>query len=63
MRGHRALVGFIFLLLIVNLSSSVSIAQSVKEYDGPGIDIIVPNEHNVFLHGTEENPELMSICV
>ncbi len=58
MRGHRALVGFIFLLLIVNLSSSVSIAQSVKEYDGPGIDIIVPNEHNVFLHGTEENPEL-----
>ena len=53
----RILTVVVILLLIGTLASSSTSAQSGEEY-GPGLDLELPQSHNIFLHGTEEIPEL-----
>jgi len=58
MASHGVVTRVVILLLIANLASSLGSAQFAEERDGPGIELILPTEHNIFLHGTEEEPEL-----
>ena len=56
MSQPRILAGVVILLLFGTLLSGSSFAQSGEEF-GPGLDLQVPESHNIFLHGTEEEPE------
>ena len=44
-------------MLLGTIATSTTGAQEVEEY-GPGLDLEIPQTHNIFLHGTEEIPEL-----
>ena len=57
MRGNRPFVGAIFLLILGTFWASTVSAQDSEEM-GPGLYLEIPNSHNIFLHGTEESPEL-----
>ena len=53
----RALTTAIILLLVGTFVASTTSAQDSEEF-GPGLEISIPQNHNIFLHGTEEIPEL-----
>jgi len=53
----RALTTAIILLLVGTFVASTTSAQDAEEF-GPGLEISIPQNHNIFLHGTEEIPEL-----
>ena len=53
----RALTTAIILLLVGTFVASTTSAQDAEEF-GPGLEISIPQNHNIFLHGTEESPEL-----
>ena len=53
----RALTKAIILLLMGTFVASTTSAQDAEEF-GPGLEISIPQNHNIFLHGTEEMPEL-----
>ena len=53
----RALTTAIILLLVGTFAASTTSAQDSDEF-GPGLEISLPQSHNIFLHGTEETPEL-----
>ena len=57
MLRSRALSAAIFLLLIGTFAASSTSGQEVEEF-GPGLELSIPQNHNIFLHGTEETPEL-----
>ena len=57
MRGNRPFVGAIFLLILGTFWASAVSAQDSEEM-GPGLSLEIPDSHNIFLHGTEESPEL-----
>lgn len=57
MSQQRFLTSVVILLLIGTLAAGSSSAQSGEEF-GPGLDLELPESHNIFLHGTEESPEL-----
>lgn len=57
MLRSRALSVAILLMLLGTIATSTTGAQEVEEY-GPGLDLEIPQTHNIFLHGTEEIPEL-----
>ncbi len=56
MTQQRILAGVVILLLLSTLVAGSSMAQSGEEF-GPGLDLELPESHNIFLHGTEEEPE------
>ena len=53
----RAFTTAIILLIVGTLTTSTTSAQDAEEL-GPGLEISLPQNHNIFLHGTEETPEL-----
>tara|TARA_X000000368_G_scaffold61643_1_gene43499 strand:+ start:2426 stop:4750 length:2325 start_codon:yes stop_codon:yes gene_type:complete len=53
----RALSAAIFLLLVGTFAAGSTSGQEVEEF-GPGLELSIPQNHNIFLHGTEEIPEL-----
>ena len=53
----KALTTAIILLLVGTFAASTTSAQDAEDF-GPGLEISVPQNHNIFLHGTEETPEL-----
>ena len=57
MRGNRPFIGVIFLLILSTFWASAVSAQESEEM-GPGLFLEIPDSHNIFLHGTEESPEL-----
>ena len=58
----RALTTAIILLLVGTFVASTTSAQDSEEF-GPGLEISIPQNHNIFLHGTEEPPELRRDCL
>ena len=57
MLRSRALSAAIFLLLVGTFAAGSTSGQEVEEF-GPGLELSIPQNHNIFLHGTEEIPEL-----
>ena len=53
----RSVATAIFLLLVGTFVASSTSGQEVEEF-GPGLELSIPQSHNIFLHGTEEAPEL-----
>ena len=53
----RSVATAIFLLLVGTFVASSTSGQEVEEF-GPGLELSIPQNHNIFLHGTEETPEL-----
>ncbi len=58
MHRHTIIGAFVLAIFLATLSSGLSYAQEPNPEFGPGLDLIVPDEHNIFLHGPPENAEL-----